>query len=160
WIFRINFGKIFRIDQEKPKDPPIPCVFNKTKWSRSTTYPPYYIDINKYDLSNFTFITGASSNHFKESKDLIASIQKHFPHKTIYYYDLGLDKNQVEQLRNWCNVYYIKWHVRTYPKHVWTIKYYAFKSLVIYMQVVDFLLRSTSRIGVQCMTQLVSRMVL
>ena len=76
---------------------PVPCLFD-TPESKSRC-PPYYIDINKYDLTNFTFITGASSNHFEEGKDLIASIQQHFPRKIIYYYDLGLDTNQVAEVK-------------------------------------------------------------
>ena len=63
-------------------------------------FPPYYVDINKYDLGNFTFITGSSSNHFKESKDLIASIQKVFPHKKIHFYDLGLQNRQIKQVKS------------------------------------------------------------
>ena len=63
-------------------------------------FPPYYIDINKYDLDNFTFITGSSSNHFEESKDLIASIQSVFPQKSIYYYDLGLNNEEIEQVKS------------------------------------------------------------
>jgi hypothetical protein len=64
------------------------------------TSPPYYIDINKYDLDNFKFITAASRNHFEESKDLIASIEKIFPNKNIYYYDIGLDSGQIKEANN------------------------------------------------------------
>ncbi|KAK2166225.1 hypothetical protein LSH36_40g00027 [Paralvinella palmiformis] len=98
----------------------------------NTTFPPYYIDLNKYDLSNFTFITGSSSNHFEESKDLIASIQRFFPHKQIYYFDLGLKEKQIKQMRSWCNVVYRKFDSRPYPKHVSDLYSYAFKPLIIY----------------------------
>jgi len=70
------------------------------KHEEKRTFPSYYIDINKYDLSNFTFITGSSSNHFMESKDLIASIQKVFPWKQIYYYDLGLKKKEIKEVKS------------------------------------------------------------
>ncbi|KAK2140565.1 hypothetical protein LSH36_1311g00007 [Paralvinella palmiformis] len=98
-ICGIAFGEAFTFGLFAQKNlyqyQPVPCLFD-TPESKSRC-PPYYIDINKYDLTNFTFITGASSNHFEEGKDLIASIQQHFPGKIIYYYDLGLDTNQVAE---------------------------------------------------------------
>ena len=72
------------------------------------TKPSHFIDINKYDLSNFTIITGSSSNHFKESKDLVAGLQKFFPDKKIYYYDIGLRGHQVRQVSNSCITIFIR----------------------------------------------------
>lgn len=102
------------------------------------TFPPYYVNIHKYDLSNFTFITGSSSNHFKESKDLIASIQKVFPHKKIYYYDLGLNNGQIKQMESWCNVVYRNFNLKPYPGHVQNLHSYAFKPLIIYEAIQEF----------------------
>ena len=50
-----------------------------------------------YLLDQTVFVTAVDVSHFEESKDSIASIQKHIPvrHKIIYY-DLGLSKDQVE----------------------------------------------------------------
>jgi hypothetical protein len=63
--------------------------------------PDHYIDIMHYDLTNFTIITASSENHFEESKDLVAGIQERFPNKTIYYYDLGLAKDQIKTVLFW-----------------------------------------------------------
>ncbi len=72
--------------------------FRTRRWQ--TKRPSHYLDIDDYDLRNFTFVTGASSNHFRESKDLIASIQNVFPDKNIYYYDLGLKQAQIKEVKH------------------------------------------------------------
>lgn len=36
------------------------------------------------------FVTGASDNHFSESQDVIGGIQKYYPDRKIFYFDLGL----------------------------------------------------------------------
>ena len=57
-------------------------------------YPRNFINITEYDLTNFTFVTSSSSNHFKESLDMVAGVQHHFPDKKLIYYDLGLKPGQ------------------------------------------------------------------
>lgn len=83
----------------------------------STTSPSKDITVNKSLLQNlgvpekrfcnisievmrqFVYVTGASMNHFNESKDLVASIQEHSPDKEILYFDLGLEEDQRHQVR-------------------------------------------------------------
>lgn len=47
-------------------------------------------DPKTVDLSKAVFVTAADYSHFEESKDSIASIQKHLINVTILYYDIGL----------------------------------------------------------------------
>ncbi|ELU10891.1 hypothetical protein CAPTEDRAFT_199391 [Capitella teleta] len=67
-------------------------------------------DLNDENWENidFTFMTGSSANHFQESRDAVASIQKFFPDKHILYYDWGLYSRQVEEVKSWCSVEYRK----------------------------------------------------
>ena len=60
--------------------------------------PTYFIDLDKYDVANFTFVTAADPAHFNESKDAVAGFQEVFPEYTIVYYDLGLDPVDVEKV--------------------------------------------------------------
>ncbi len=50
----------------------------------------HFIDGTTESMKNFVFVTAASDNHYKESQDLIGSIQEHYPDKEIIYFDLGL----------------------------------------------------------------------
>ena len=60
----------------------------------------YFIELNAESAANFAFATAASENHFNESKDGVASAQYNFPGKSIYYYDLGLTVDQVEEVEH------------------------------------------------------------
>ena len=50
------------------------------------------------DVSKFVFVTGCDSDHFAESTDAVASIQKYFPGHQIWYFDLGLKQEQIKQV--------------------------------------------------------------
>ena len=69
-------------------------------------YPRNFINITEYDLTNFTFVTSSSSNHFNESLDMVAGVQHHFPDKKLIYYDLGLTSNQRKQV---CTIIFFEW---------------------------------------------------
>lgn len=64
---------------------------------------------------NYTFVTGSSESHFDESKDAIASVQKHFPSKRILYYDWGLLPTQVKMLHTFCNIEYRSINLSKFP---------------------------------------------
>ena len=51
---------------------------------------------NKMD--DFVFVTAASSNHFKEELDNIASIQTLMPHKKIIFFDIGLKADEIAKV--------------------------------------------------------------
>ena len=57
------------------------------------------LSLDEIDLTQTVFVTALDGSHFEESKDSIASIQKHLPawHKVIFY-DLGLTTDQVEEV--------------------------------------------------------------
>ena len=56
-------------------------------------------------LEEFVFVTAASANHYKESIDAIATVQKYFTGRKIYYYDLGLKAAQREEV-GYESIYY------------------------------------------------------
>jgi len=55
----------------------------------------HFFVLNEQTMDKFVFVMAASSNHFEESMDGVASIQHHFPGKKLFYYDLGLHHQQV-----------------------------------------------------------------
>ena len=57
-----------------------------------------FIDLETHVMDDFVFVTAASSNHFNESVDAVASIQTLMSEKRIIYFDLGLEKEQVKEV--------------------------------------------------------------
>ena len=78
---RVLTGKRFQVDRRIP-----------------LSTPNYFIDLTKYDVWNFTFVTAADDQHFEESKDAIAGFQKVFPGYRFVYYDLGLNPEDAQQV--------------------------------------------------------------
>ncbi|XP_041377247.1 uncharacterized protein LOC121389664 [Gigantopelta aegis] len=85
--------------------------------------------------SEVTFVTGASSNHFKESQALMKNLHKTvFPHLknyTFYFYDLGLTSEERQQVVKHCGC-----EVRSFPFHVLPERFaflncYIWKPLII-----------------------------
>ena len=68
------------------------------KLRRSLVPKNRFIDLETHVMKEFVFITAASSNHFKESVDAVASIQTLMPEKRIIYYDLGLEEKQITEV--------------------------------------------------------------
>ena len=84
-----------------------------------------------YDMyKRLVVVTSVSSNHFEESKDMIASIQKYLPQTKILFYDLGLTEAQRLKVSKYCNVELrdVQWD--KYPPHVKKLRNYAWKPLV------------------------------
>ena len=87
-------------------DSPIPLSYRngaKFNISNDTLYrmklpPNQFVSLNEHNTNKFVFVTGASKNHFNESKDAIGSVQAYFPGRKIYYYDLGLNEDQKNQV--------------------------------------------------------------
>ncbi|KAI0238688.1 hypothetical protein LSAT2_010572, partial [Lamellibrachia satsuma] len=59
--------------------------------------PKIFADLSTNVLQQFVPVTGASSNHFTESIDGVASMQTNMPGKKIIYYDLGLKPAEIAQ---------------------------------------------------------------
>ncbi len=62
--------------------------------------PKEFANVSNESAKGFVFVTASSRNHFLESKDLIAGIQRFYPHKAIIYYNLGLSYRQKKQVRH------------------------------------------------------------
>ena len=61
-----------------------------------------FVTLTNESVLQFVFGTAASSNHFEESLDAIASVQTYFPTVPLYYYDLGLEPHQINQVLKKC----------------------------------------------------------
>ncbi|KAK2143137.1 hypothetical protein LSH36_874g01076 [Paralvinella palmiformis] len=77
----------------------------------------HFFVLNEQTMDKFVFVMAASSNHFEESMDGVASIQHHFPGKKLFYYDLGLHHQQVLRMKSWKWVEYRKFDFTIYPKY-------------------------------------------
>ncbi len=78
-------------------------------------------------------MTATSSNHFRESHNLIGSIQQEMPGAKVIIYDLGLIASQVTEVHKMCNVELRPFNFQKYPAHVTphTLMNYAWKPLII-----------------------------
>ncbi|KAK2156902.1 hypothetical protein LSH36_202g03025 [Paralvinella palmiformis] len=77
----------------------------------------FFIELDAESVEKFVFATAASENHFNESKDGVASAQFHFPGKSIFYYDIGLTADQIEEVKKWKFVEYRLFDFSKYPEH-------------------------------------------
>ena len=68
------------------------------KLRRSFVPKTSFIDLETHVMNDFVFVMAASSNHFQESVDAVASIQTLMPEKRIIYYDLGLEEKQITEV--------------------------------------------------------------
>ncbi|ELU14462.1 hypothetical protein CAPTEDRAFT_210917 [Capitella teleta] len=75
----------------------------------------YLESLDADSVMDFVFVTGSSSNHFRESMDAIATIQEQFPKHRIMFYDWGLRTGQVAQLKTLCGVTYMPFNFSLYP---------------------------------------------
>ena len=57
-----------------------------------------FVTITDSILNEFVFVTAANKNYFKPALEGVANIQKHFPRKTIIFYDIGLFPEQIAQV--------------------------------------------------------------
>ena len=57
-----------------------------------------YHSLSPDTMYDFVFVTAASSNHFTEEIDAIASIQTLMPQKKIMFFDIGLKADQIAQV--------------------------------------------------------------
>lgn len=84
-----------------------------------------------------TIATGASSNHFQESLGMLRSlngiIRRAYKAIEVYYFDLGLEPDEVDQIRKLCNCTIVKFPFEKFPDHVRRLKGYCWKPLAIKM---------------------------
>ena len=94
-------GKLFKITKEEVKL----IQRHSQKW----------VNIDESTLKRVVFVTASSSNHFVESLDAVASVQKYYPQYKIYYYDLGLTEGQAGRAKQLCGVSYRVFNFTRYP---------------------------------------------
>jgi hypothetical protein len=91
------------------------------------------ITINNYaNLTEFpAFVTAFSENHLSEGLRLIEHVAKYFPMKKLTVYDIGLSKEDVENVRNKTHVLLKRFNFSAYPSYVKDLKQYRWKPLII-----------------------------
>ena len=98
-----------------------------------------FVNLTMENADHFVFVTAASQNHFDESVDAVASIQRHMPSRKTLYYDLGLDKASVRKIKTWCGVVYRKIDWSKLPPHVSaTLHTCAWKAVVVMHALTSF----------------------
>ncbi|KAK2180301.1 hypothetical protein NP493_451g01034 [Ridgeia piscesae] len=107
--------------------------FKASDEARRTFMPPSdsFHPLTPDKMADFVFVTAASSGHFNEMVDAIASIQTLMPRKRIYFYDIGLKAEQVAKVKKLCFVTYQYFNLSRYPKFTSTLSTYAWKPFVI-----------------------------
>ena len=115
------------ISSSKPADP----SGDATTLS-STVTPPWDTIVSVGEMyKHMVIATSFSSNHFKEAKDMIASVQKCFPNKTIIVYDLGLKPDHKTEVSSYCNVELRPFPFDEYPPHVKQLHNFAWKPIIV-----------------------------
>ena len=98
-----------------------------------------FVNIIKYKKlyeKKITYITGADDQFYNQSRNLILNINKYDASQKIIFYNLGLQKEQIEEIRKYKNVVYKEFDFTSYPNFV--SKYvdgklgaYAWKPIII-----------------------------
>ena len=68
---------------------------NRTLLASLGLPPAHFTELTNENADDFVAVTATSSNHFAESVDAVASVQKHMPNRRIIYYNLGLTEKQL-----------------------------------------------------------------
>ncbi|ELT99056.1 hypothetical protein CAPTEDRAFT_197713 [Capitella teleta] len=100
-----KYGKVLPVARELLRKYQIPIKYLET--------------LDADNVLDFVFVTGSSSNHFRESLDAIATIQEQFPKHRIMFYDWGLSSEQIAQLKTLCGVTYMPFDFSLYPASKW-----------------------------------------
>ncbi|CAD5233093.1 unnamed protein product [Bursaphelenchus xylophilus] len=77
------------------------------------------------------FVTGASSNHFEELRTFIDRLRRIYTKNQVIVYDLGLENDEISEVKSWCNVELKTFNFSVYPEHVANLQTYAFKMIII-----------------------------
>ena len=115
------------VSSSKPADP----SGDATTLSSTVTLPWDTIASVGEMYKHMVIATSFSSNHFEEAKDMIASVQKCFPNKTIIVYDLGLKPNHKTEVSSYCNVELRPFPFDEYPPHVKQLHNFAWKPIIV-----------------------------
>ncbi|XP_021347558.1 uncharacterized protein LOC110446630 [Mizuhopecten yessoensis] len=81
-----------------------------------------------------TFVTAASSNHYKESIAMINNYHRLLgvhPDLKMIYFDIGLSAQQHSEMKEYCKCEMQTFDFGKYPKHVANLKAYTWKPIII-----------------------------
>ena len=83
-------------------------------------------------LVPLTIVTAANSGYYGHLTNILGSIQYWEPDMQIAVYDLGLTKDQVDEVKSLCGVELIEFPFEKYPDHVHEyLSNFAWKALVV-----------------------------
>lgn len=89
------------------------------------------------DIEIPTVLTGASGNHYLESLEMLESlntvVRSEYRNLQVFYYDLGLEPKQLEEVKMRCNCTVLTFPFEKFPPHVRRLKGYCWKPLAIKM---------------------------
>ena len=93
-----------------------------------------FITLNAKNAESFVFLTAADWKYYPSTTHMLSTIHRHFPNKTIYFYDIGLTESQHESMSKVCNVIMRDFRpmIKELPYHVGRLKRYAWKPLIIH----------------------------
>jgi hypothetical protein len=104
------------------------CIKDKQTCQRSD-------HLLRQEDNDMVIVSGADVNYFSGLRNLAASLVYWAPNHKLVVYNLGMTKDQLEQVKTWPNLLEINWidgiPKNSYPSHVYTLATYAFKSIII-----------------------------
>ncbi len=82
-------------------------------------------------IKKTVIVNAMSSNHYPQSLNFIGSAQLNMPGTKIIVYDIGLNAEQVSELRTMCNVEVRYFNFSTYPEFMQPLKHFGWKPLIV-----------------------------
>lgn len=64
-----------------------------------------FIDLKSEEEANFVFVTASSSSHMRRARRSIQTFKKIFPNRKLIFYDLGLNKKEIEEVKYYTLIY-------------------------------------------------------
>ncbi|KAI6185777.1 hypothetical protein M3Y98_00061300 [Aphelenchoides besseyi] len=92
---------------------------------------PDYKQIEADDNWSPVFVTSVSTTHFQELRNFVKTIRAHYLKSKIVIFDVGLQAEEIEELKSWCLVEYRRFDFSKYPPHVKKIMNYSFKLAIV-----------------------------
>ena len=114
----------------------IRCSFAEENTSASvvTHQGPPECTCADYFYCRLVVVSSVSSNHFREIKDMIASVQTQMPNTTLIVYSLGLTATETQELTSYCNLELRTFNFDKYPALNYSrinLQHYGWKPLVV-----------------------------
>lgn len=86
--------------------------------------------------------SATSSNHYNEIQGLIRDYHQNllplYPNMKLILYDLGLNKNQLEQMKKYCKCEVRQFPFHSFPNHIRSLSGFGWKPLIIQLLLIEF----------------------